>query len=435
MTAFAYEKDCSKTWMLFESGNSVTVDLSLYSSPSGKARPIDAYIVTECEGDFTSSARRAAEAVYGIIGKNHSGPDQLIVGYDLQGLPAGCPVSGESGGLAFAIALAKRLTENDPGPVAATGEVKGSHGGGPVGAVKGISSKITAAAHLIPAGGWMLYPKDNDIDIPEALRNALTDKGIRLRAVSSVAEALKILFELPNPGSEGEIQSRKRRHPFLLVSLMLVLLTIGVFAFMLANNWPPFSPDTSPALEEKDKVHISDALEKDNGAKQKNNIDQPSSTTPKGNSISKLEIDFSGDTLLASELGQLATDRLTSLFKNGTVASIGNTRLFGRAVILKISEVPVNAAGEIRSEITVALKGLTHDNGKDMRTFPELTVNISGEGPVDSLLPKAASALSEDIIKVLVKEGCVTQLWHSQPSDAADEKENKKETHGSSGFE
>jgi hypothetical protein len=435
MTARAHEKDYSKTWMLFESGNSATVDLSLYSSPSGKARPIDAYIVTECEGDFTSSARRAAEAVYGILGKNYSSLHPLVVGYDLQGLPAGRPVSGESGGLAFAIALAKRLIEHDPGPVAATGEVKGSHGGGPVGAVKGLTSKITTAARLIPAGGWVLYPKDNDAAISEELRSSLTEKGIKLRAVSSVADAISLLFELPNPGSEVEIQSRKSRWPFLLVTLMMVLLTIGVFAFMRANNWPPFSADTLPALEEKNHAHISAALKKGEPAGHKNAIDQPTSTTPKGNSITKLEIDFPGSTLLASKLGQLTHERVTSFLKNGTVNSPGYARVGGRVVILNISEDPVNHAGEIRSEMTVALKGLSHDNGKDIRTFPELTVNISGKGPVHSLLPQVASALTEETIKALVKEGHVTRLWPAQPSDAGDEKEKKKRSKVNSGFE
>ena len=147
------------------------VDLSLYSPSKDKTRPIDAYVVTECEGDFTGSARRAAETVYNVLREHGVEIDPVVVGYDLQGLPGGRKVMGESGGLAFAIALGKRVYDQDPGPVAATGEVKSGHGGGPLGAVKGIEAKIEAAGRLMSENGWVFYPKDNDREIPDELAN------------------------------------------------------------------------------------------------------------------------------------------------------------------------------------------------------------------------------------------------------------------------
>ena len=121
MPELAANTNRSTTWMLFESGNGVVVDLSLYSPAGDRTRPIDAYVVTACEGDFTGSARRAAETVYDLLRRQGVEMNPVVVGYDLQGLPCGRQVMGESGGLAFAIALAKRIHNRDPGPVAATG--------------------------------------------------------------------------------------------------------------------------------------------------------------------------------------------------------------------------------------------------------------------------------------------------------------------------
>jgi len=150
--------EASTTWMLFENGSGVQVNLSLYSPPGERARPVDAYVVTECEGGFTGSARRAAETVYHVLQAQGVEMDPVVVGYDLQGLPAGAPVTGESGGLAFAVALAKRILGQDPVSVAATGEITSSHGDGVVGPVRGIAAKLTAAGRLAPVRSWVLYP-------------------------------------------------------------------------------------------------------------------------------------------------------------------------------------------------------------------------------------------------------------------------------------
>ena len=199
----------STTWMLFESGNGVVVDLEFYSPPKKTTRPIDAWLVTGDEGVFKDSARRAALAVYDVVHQQGSGSEPVVVGFDLQGLPGGRAVTGESGGLAFAIALAKRLLGKDPGPVAATGEVISGHGGGPVGPVQGIEAKLKAAARLVPEKASVFYPEKNDRDISEALRCSLKEKGLKLQPVSSVAEALDLLFQLPGSQTEESSGSTK----------------------------------------------------------------------------------------------------------------------------------------------------------------------------------------------------------------------------------
>ena len=135
------------------------------------------------------------------------------------------------------------------------------------------------------------------------------------------------------------------------------------------------------------------------------------------------------------ELGELLTDRLTRLFKNGIVTSPGNTRLSGQVVIVKISEMPVHDTGVIRSEMTVAVKDLTHANGEDIRTIPALSVTVSGEGLGKAMLSKAASALSEDIINALIQKRSVKRHRPSQPLETHDKTIDTKDKKDSRGFE
>jgi hypothetical protein len=62
--------------------------------------------------------------------------------------------------LAFAVALAKRLLNKDPGPVAATGIVESSHNGGPIKRVRGIEAKLEAAGiSYLPEDGFFIPKK------------------------------------------------------------------------------------------------------------------------------------------------------------------------------------------------------------------------------------------------------------------------------------
>ena len=247
MTPSANHIDYSETWMLFESGNGVVVDLEFYAPPKKTTRPIDAWLVTGDEGVFKDSARRAALAVFDAVHPQQGlGSEPMVVGFDLEGLPGGRPVTGESGGLAFAMALAKRLLQKDPGPVAATGEVKSGHGGGPVGPVQGIEAKLQAAGRLVPENGWVLYPKENDPDIPEALRRSLTDKGLKLQPVSSVAEALGLLFDTPNSEMNGGSVEPGKPPPPVRRSLVLVLICSALLLLLQTQQWFPFAQKPTP---------------------------------------------------------------------------------------------------------------------------------------------------------------------------------------------
>jgi len=424
MPGFAEQTDQSKTWMLFESGNGVTVDLSLYSPSRGKTRPIDAYVVTECEGDFTGSARRAAEAVYDVVRQRGSGLDPVVVGYDLRGLPGGRPVIGESGGLAFAIALAKRVLEQDPGPVAATGEVKSSHGGGPVGAVKGIGAKLEAAGRLVPENGFVFYPKENDGDIQEGLRRSLTDKGLKLQPVSSVAEALDLLFELPKSQIRTGPPPSKRRRTLLATGITLTLMCICVLAILRIHGWPPFGRDTSQVSGDQVKDQISGAVTAENDT-EKDDIPAPQVS---------LKIKLAGKTDMSSELAELTSEKIRDLLMGDKRPAPGAVRISGHVTILKITEGPVNDKGTLSTTMTVAVKGFNYESDKESGSFPALSVSVGSPGKAKTLLPKAALALAQEIVKAVTQKG-YKDSESSVPSKTPDLIEDTKDTGTDHGFE
>ena len=418
MPSLAGQTDRSTTWMLFESGSGVVVDLSLYSPSRDKTRPIDAYVVTECEGDFTGSARRAAETVYNVMREHGGGIDPVVVGYDLQGLPGGRKVMGESGGLAFAIALAKRVYDQDPGPVAATGEVKSGHGGGPVGPVKGIEAKMEAAGRLVPENGWVFYPKENDREIPDELRTSLEGKGLRLQPVSSVAEALGLLFDLPTSQPKKGPPPVRAKNPLLKNALILGLVCFAAFLVTRIHGWPPFGGEVSPPGSnlpqvELPEVVIDEKIPVENNAKDTTPLIDPVSVTGP-----KIKISLSGKPGISSSLAQLTTEKLESLLIKKTGANTHIINITGQVVIRNISEMPPDKEGALTTLMTVAVNGLTFGGGKKTRSLPVLSITVQGKGSARTFLAEAASALAREIA-----------------NETSLQEENKKVENPGSGFE
>jgi len=415
-------KEYSKTWMLFESGEAVVVDLTMYPPPPDKHRPIDAYVVTERDGDLTGSACRASEAVYDVARQYRRAVEPVIVGYDLKGLSGGEPVAGESGGLAFALALAKRLLGQDPGPVAATGELETSPEGGPIGPVKGIAAKLEAAGRVVPENGWIFYPQDNDDDIPDRLRKSLTDKGIKLRPVSSVAGAMEDLFALGEPSREKKPQTWKAGRPLRTLLLFVLLVSVALAGGLWVQNRQPTSIDVSNDKVRTARLHAPEPVtqkENDRGGKGSAPDQKTQHRTARA---SHLKAHLAGDGRLTNDLAQRLNRRLNTLFKNGIPSYSGETDLFGQLKILWITEDPVGDKGDLKSSITVALKRLTLKNGRGERSFSLLEVTVEGKGTADELLSKAAEALSAKIAGVLAPQK------RAKPID-------KKDTYKDAGFE
>ena len=414
----ADQTDRSTTWMLFESGSGVVVDLSLYSPSRDKTRPIDAYVVTECEGDFTGSARRAAETVYNVVHEHGEGIDPVVVGYDLQGLPGGRKVMGESGGLAFAIALAKRVYDRDPGPVAATGEVKSGHGGGPVGPVKGIKAKMEAAGRLVPENGWVFYPKENDREIPDELRKSLAGKGLRLQPVSSVAEALGLLFDFPASHPKKDRLPVRPKSSLLKNTLVLALVCFIALLIARIHGWPPFGGEVSRPGSDLTQTQLPEEVINEKNPVKNDGRGPVSFTRPVSVSGPQIKISLSGKPGISSSLAQLTTEKLENLLIKKNAANPQIISITGQVVIRNINEMPPDKEGTLTTLMTVAVNGLTFGGGKTTRSLPILSVTVQGKGSAKTFLPEAASALAREIAnETLLQE------------------ESKKEENPGSGFE
>lgn len=227
----------------FESGEIGRVTFSLYSAPKSQSRPVDAYVVTECEGNFTSAARRAAEAAYNHAASAALQPDRVVVGFDVHADSSrNAPMTGESGGLLFALSFAASLLKFDTGPVAATGVILSSSGHGPIGRVDGIAEKLSGAIEALPGNASILYPAANQPEISGHLRTAAGSKNISLHPVASVGEAVAYFQGIPkNQKKSGTTPffNSKQRIGAALVGLLLVL-SFGAFS-VISYNTPPAS--------------------------------------------------------------------------------------------------------------------------------------------------------------------------------------------------
>jgi hypothetical protein len=405
-----------KTWMLFESGNGVAVNLSLYPLPKDSTRPIDAYVVTETAGDFTKSARRAAAAVYDIL--QHRFPDipQRVVGFDLQGYSR--TTTGESGGLPFAIALAKRLLKQDPGPVAATGEIVSGHSGGQIGPVKGIIEKFKAAEQLLPEGGWLFYPQHNNTEISDELRKILTEKGIKLHPVSDVKEVLALFFDwdaseikpevtehmstVANTASIGTSKTQKSQTA-LWPLLVLFFVITGVAAWFYFPK-SDVNKDTG-----KDQILTNPSPKLKNTPKAKlpennvaiSSVSENKPTTPAFSH--QITADFNGEDMMAAELAGLLNKQLPQFLLDNDI-TLPDTFISGIVKIVEINEEAVNEQGDVRSSMTVILNELRTNINNISKSYPDLQITVQKNVKLRSFLPIATDELSSRIIDILIKE-------------------------------
>jgi len=103
----------SKTWLVFENASAYSVSCFLTDTPQGHPKPVDGYVVTEHEGDFTVSARKAAHAVYECAKSRGLYSRNVMAGFDLSertGMDAS--IAGSSGGLSFAVSFAQKLLKS-----------------------------------------------------------------------------------------------------------------------------------------------------------------------------------------------------------------------------------------------------------------------------------------------------------------------------------
>ena len=387
------DRQSSPTWILFESGNAAAVDLGLYAAANGSSRPIDAYMVAECEGDFTKAARRAADAVYHIFQKKYD-TAPLVAGYDIQ-TTAGQALTGGSGGLSFAVALAKALYPgDDPGPVAATGEINSR---GQISAISGIEAKIDAAFKLLPAQGWLFYPAANETEIKEGRLAEFAAKGIRVRAVSNISDVLDLLFGWSEAGSGPAPTSRLSK--FVKPLIVSVLIVAGAMALIQNRKEAPLPekhtegpPIIKTAPQEKrpppeinQRVNPASALERPETV-------LPGSPVWSGKGI---ELYFSGETPLEKKIAALLAGRLGSYITENGVTGDG-------VIIAGMVEaqLPDRFNGR-KSGVLVSLRGFNIQREGEALELPDLTAGLTVADNQETVPRQAVEQMALKIVKAL----------------------------------
>jgi hypothetical protein len=418
--------------MLFESGNVVSVDLSLFSAPKENTRPIDAYVVTEAEGTVTYSARRAAGAVYEAVRGYRSDIGPVVAGFDFT---ANFPVTGESGGLAFAVSLAKRLLNKDPGPVAATGIVQSSHNGGPIKKVRGIEAKLKAAGLVLPSGGWVFYPEENKNEISAKLRSHLISKGLKLYPVSSVAQTIDILFSntpFKNHEPDRRIYSKKTTLMFFLFLLILLLISIGLILWkdrrffyeqpiieksesisdqsqietaQPAIEHMPYENQEDTKVDEQEVViDLEEQIIENNYADIREKAEKSIGIEQQTHSAT---VNIFGKTRLNAEISKVLTNKLKNFFAlpNHHLGPVENVIISGQVVVLRIEESWIEERQRFRSNIRVALRDFVYEDKKRKIERPDIEVTVYARGMVEDMLPLAAQELMNKMLNSLLSDG------------------------------
>ena len=403
----------SGTWVLFEDGSCAAVSTTLYRAAAEKSIPCDAYMVHNREGVFSDAVRRAAEAIYNTAQDRFPVKGPVVFSCEVMGLGSGQAVTGPSGGLAFAVDMARKIFKRDPGPVAATGVVRSGHHGGPVSPVKAIVKKLEAAGRVLPEKSWILYPKENDLEIPGILRKFLTEtRGFKLVAVSSVSHALSELFpeeKRASAESDGEpvplpqaVEPEGDPKPKLppawqkkLLTTVIMILFAGILATagMWVSGWGPFRRKPQPMP-----------------------VDTPSSRSS--------GIDLTGTSFLAKDLAGRLSKLLSENIEQGNIDELKTVKLSGVIAIERIVEITEGDSEALTSELRVSVDGLKIIKTDGVQPVPKLTISVKGPGPAGALAPTAAMRLYETIqttLKAQKKQAVLTP--------------KKKKTPGGKGFE
>ena len=389
--------EISPTWILFASGNSVRIELSLYDPAADSNRPITAYIVSEAGSDVARSASRAAETIFTIAHARKLAPPPTVAGFDLPGLKSGSQIAGSSSGLTLALALAKRLwPENDPGPIAATGEISSSGNGGLIQKISQIEAKAEATLKLLNGGGCFFYPSENDSGINQGLKSRLEESGIKLCPVTSVAEALSISFPklfVPGPVLKDKdepriefaattvIPTKRNSHNliFILAATGLLLLTLAGGLYMTKKT-PPINTQSSP-------IHPPKIIKPAHPA---------SPLTPKPPNIT-----ITGESNLTKILAHCTNSQLKVLLNSDRKIFTNLKSVQGQVRILSIKEHRNDKDGSLNSTIIATFQGQAELEDSIQCKIKIEPVTGDSPGSVRQQLTQVAYLIAEKICRIL----------------------------------
>jgi len=219
-------------YCLFNTGDFATVTVEKHETDPSE--PVQGFFVLDGGRGFSLAAKRAAVRVYSVLKNQGMSVPKYSAMFDLlmdstQDLMS---VSGQSGGLAFALALASEIMGKGCGPVAATGIIEAD---GSIGKVlqADLDAKIEAACRALSKGGVLICPQDNQIS--DESREVLKGKGIELIRVAAVAQALHVsgIINIPDvsdiPGVPVKPAEKRYLSALFVALLLLLVLAVGLF--------------------------------------------------------------------------------------------------------------------------------------------------------------------------------------------------------------
>ncbi len=194
-----------KTWILLATENAVPIHVTIHNAPSS-GRPVEVFLVTDHPPEVLHSAQRGCQAAWAVAGSLGLEIPSCKVGFDLQGITPKEPISGESAGLAFGLALLQRQMAMEI-PIAATGVVTSGIPPGPLEGVEGFREKCAAVERLSrELGGGLLFfcPRINLDQLGVMGSRRLEEAGVEVHPVASVEEAVHLLLERTGLLKEGD---------------------------------------------------------------------------------------------------------------------------------------------------------------------------------------------------------------------------------------
>jgi hypothetical protein len=377
--------------MLFESGRAAEVQVVNKTALPGRS-PVDAYLVIDCAKEMTVAAQRGVAAAFAAVRK-YRPQAPLVVGFDLKGLDGSYPAVGASGGLAFGLALAKEICFKDCPPIAATGEVLSAGEGGLLGGIRGIEAKIEAAAARFTGSGLIFYPVGNDGEISNGLRERIRERGLRLFAVASVAEAIEVLHLLLN-ADHGRQPAVKMTSPRRVAAGLAVLAALGLAGAgftLYPSRLPPAPSGASPSRS----AEVLPAVAPPAGTEP-----APIMSPGAGQRPHPLAPDISLPEIEVRGSGKLATavaDHLAAALKEALSTGAG-VSVRGQTEVLAVEEEE-ETNNKLRSSLTIRLQRLALRHGDRHLEPPPFQVTVSGQGQAADLAARTGELLAANLLQ------------------------------------
>ena len=222
----------NNVFCLFDSGDFAQVSVEKHENDPGE--PVQGFFILDGGAGFSLAAKRAAVRVYSELKNQGISIPKFSAMFDLSMTSPRdlMNLSGQSGGLSFALALASKITGKKIGSIAATGIIGAE---GFINKVKqsDFGSKMDAAFRALPRGGIIFYPRDNHIS--SEIKEMLKSKGIECIPVTTVSQALRVAG-IYDDVEKPDIPLKKEPSKSLAVFVVLLLLFAAALIYLYASK-------------------------------------------------------------------------------------------------------------------------------------------------------------------------------------------------------